>query len=46
MGENSWLSTPASSEILFELPLETRWSAAAGLVGVDLTMLSSEAGHA
>lgn len=46
MAENSWLSGPANREILFELPLETRWNAAAGLVGVDLTMLSSEAGHA
>jgi putative transcriptional regulator len=46
MVENSWLSSPASREILFELPLERRWSAAAALVGVDLTTLSSEAGHA
>ena len=46
MVENSWLSSPASREILFELPLERRWNAAAGLVGVDLTMLSAEAGHA
>jgi putative transcriptional regulator len=44
--ENSWLSGPANREILFELPLERRWNAAAGLVGVDLTNLSSEAGHA
>lgn len=43
--ENSWLSGPASREILFELPLEDRWNAAAHLVGVDLSMLSSEAGH-
>jgi putative transcriptional regulator len=46
IGENSWLSSPASREILFDLPLEHRWSAAAGLVGVDLSTLSSEAGHA
>lgn len=46
MVENSWLSGPAHREILFELPMEQRWSAAAGLVGVDLTMLSSQAGHA
>lgn len=46
MAENSWLSSPASREILFELPLASRWNAAAGLVGVDLTTLSSEAGHA
>ncbi len=46
MVENSWLSGPANRAILFELPLEQRWSAAAGLVGVDLATLSSEAGHA
>lgn len=46
IAENSWLSSPASREILFELPLEQRWTAAAGLMGVDLTLLSSEAGHA
>lgn len=46
MAENSWLSGPANREILFDLPLEGRWNAAAGLVGVDLTTLSSEAGHA
>ncbi|MBI3900388.1 MAG: YqgE/AlgH family protein [Gammaproteobacteria bacterium] len=44
--ENSWLSGPASREILFELPLERRWNAAAELLGVNLTMLSSQAGHA
>lgn len=46
IAENSWLSGPADRSILFELPLEQRWAAAAGLVGVDLTLLSSEAGHA
>ena len=46
LAENSWLSSPANREILFTLPIESRWAAAAGLVGVDLTLLSSEAGHA
>lgn len=46
MSENSWLSGPADREIVFEVPLERRWIAAAGLVGVDLSNLSSEAGHA
>lgn len=44
--DNSWLSGPAREDILFDLPLERRWNAAAGVVGVDLTMLSSETGHA
>jgi len=46
ISENSWLSGPANAHVLFEIPLEHRWSAAAGAVGVDLTLLSSEAGHA
>jgi putative transcriptional regulator len=44
--ENSWLSGPASRDIIFDLPVEQRWKAAAHLVGVDLATLSSEAGHA
>ncbi len=46
IGENSWLSGPANRDIVFDLPLERRWNAAAELVGVDLSMLSGEAGHA
>lgn len=44
--ENAWLSVPARRDILFDLAPEQRWRAAAGLVGVDLNMLSGEAGHA
>lgn len=44
--ENSWLSGPANREIIFELPVEQRWKAAAQLVGVDLATISGEAGHA
>jgi putative transcriptional regulator len=43
---NAWLSGPADEEILFELPIAQRWEAAARLLGVDLNLLSSEAGHA
>ncbi|MDH3513566.1 MAG: YqgE/AlgH family protein [Gammaproteobacteria bacterium] len=46
ISENSWLSGPASRDIIFDLPVEQRWKAAAGLVGVDLATLSGEAGHA
>lgn len=46
LAENAWLSGPADREIIFSLPQETRWSAAARLLGVDLTTLSGEAGHA
>ncbi|WP_127474700.1 YqgE/AlgH family protein [Sulfurivermis fontis] len=46
IAQNAWLSGPADPAILFELPVEERWGAAAALIGVDLTLLSSEAGHA
>lgn len=46
MLDNAWLSTPASAGILFDLPIEQRWQAAATQLGVDLTLLSSQAGHA
>ncbi len=43
---NSWLSVPLHEAILFELPDEERWQAAARLLGVDLTLLSAAIGHA
>jgi putative transcriptional regulator len=46
MAENTWLSGPASAEIMFDRPSEQRWRAAAALLGVDLVLLSSDAGHA
>ncbi|MDJ0738929.1 MAG: YqgE/AlgH family protein [Gammaproteobacteria bacterium] len=44
--ENAWLSGPAETSILFDLPADQRWEAAARLLGVDVNLLSSEAGHA
>ena len=44
--DNAWLSGPATADILFSTPAEARWRAAANLLGVDLTKLSAEAGHA
>lgn len=44
--ENSWLTAPADAELLFRLPLEMRWQAAAGRIGVDLARLADYAGHA
>jgi putative transcriptional regulator len=44
--ENAWLSGPASLPVLFDTPFEERWKAAAALLGVDLNLLSGDAGHA
>jgi putative transcriptional regulator len=46
IGENSWLNVPASDSIIFVQPAESRWKAAAGLVGVDISALTAPAGHA
>ena len=44
--QNSWLTAPADAELLFALPLEARWHAAAGRIGVDFAYLADYAGHA
>ena len=46
IADNAWLSGPAYNKILFSTPASGRWRAAAGLLGVDLTTLSGETGHA
>ncbi|EGV17493.1 YqgE/AlgH family protein [Thiocapsa marina] len=46
MSANAWLSGPASQEIIFRMDPSARWLAAAQLLGVDLNLLSGEAGHA
>ena len=44
--QNAWLSGPVDQSILFELPADQRWEAAARLLGVDVHLLSSDTGHA
>ncbi len=44
--ENSWLTVPADAELLFGLPLEARWQAAAGRLGVDMMLVADYSGHA
>ena len=44
--DDSWLMVPSRREVLFELPLEQRWQAAAGSIGVDLVNYASHSGHA
>ncbi|WP_033082827.1 YqgE/AlgH family protein [Colwellia psychrerythraea] len=43
---NSWLTTPADSDILFKTPIEQRWKKATEKLGIDLAHLSSDIGHA
>ena len=43
---NSWLTVEARRDVIFDLPADARFSAALGILGVDRTYLSDEAGHA
>lgn len=46
MANNTWLSCPADEQIIFKTPTEERWKAAAKLIGIDLSLMSNDAGHA
>lgn len=46
LGQNSWLSMPASHAILFEMPAEARLSAAMRHLGISYSQLSQVPGHA
>lgn len=46
LAQNAWLTVPASSSIIFDLPWEQRLPAALKILGVDLSFLADEAGHA
>jgi putative transcriptional regulator len=43
---NAWLNAPVDSGIIFELPFESRWEAAARLLGVELSRMSPISGNA
>lgn len=46
VARNSWLTCPASADILFDIPAEERLATAAARMGIDLDLLSSDTGHA
>ena len=46
MAQNAWLTVPADSHVLFDLPADERLDAAVLLLGVDYASLSESAGHA
>lgn len=43
--QNSWLNTPADKRIMFDLNYDKRWEAAANNLGIDIHLISNEAGH-
>ncbi|WP_372871063.1 YqgE/AlgH family protein [Shewanella sp.] len=46
LADNSWLTIPASDDILFALPHEDRWQQASKALGFELWQVSSQTGHA
>jgi putative transcriptional regulator len=46
IGQNAWLSVPAVPRIIFDTPFEQRWQQSARLLGIDMSTLSPQAGHA
>ncbi|MFC1815050.1 YqgE/AlgH family protein [Thermodesulfobacteriota bacterium] len=44
--KNAWLTGAVSEEIVFDIPIETRWEVAVKKMGIDPTLLSNTAGHA
>ena len=45
LAQNAWLTVEADPDVLFDLPAERRLSAAARLLGIDMSRLSDMAGH-
>jgi putative transcriptional regulator len=46
LGRNGWLTVDAAPQIIFDTPVAQRYERALGLLGIDPSMLSQEAGHA
>ena len=43
---NSWLNVPATPQIIFDTPFAERWDLAARTLGIDITSMPTDAGHA
>ena len=46
MSRNGWINVGAEPGIIFDTPVEQRYDKALSLLGIDVNMLSQEAGHA
>ena len=46
VAQNAWLTVQADLDIIFDTPVEQRFSAALGLLGIDGSQLTGQAGHA
>jgi len=46
ISNNAWLTVPNDIKIVFDVPANKRWQAAASKLGIDLNLLAGVAGHA
>lgn len=45
IAQNAWLNAEAEQSIIFTRPAASRWKAAAELMGIDISLLTTQAGH-
>lgn len=43
---NAWLTIKADPEIIYNTPAHLRWEKAIEILGIDISKLSSQKGHA
>ena len=46
LGRNGWINVGAQPDVIFDTPVQDRYSKALSLLGIDAGMLSQDAGHA
>ena len=46
LAENSWITLPGDSEVIFSTACDRRLSTAAAHLGIDMNLISRQAGHA
>ena len=44
--QNAWLTSPIFEEVIFDMPIETRWEEVMRKMGIDPALLLDTAGHA
>lgn len=46
ISDNAWLTSPVDENIIFDTPIEQRWSTASQNLGINLDLIPNSAGHA
>lgn len=45
IASNTWLTTPCKTDIIYNTPITKRWNTAAKQIGIDISQLTTPAGH-